>query len=349
MKKIINLVILSLMIYSCTKESDLPPSNYTFGGGVLIVNEGNFRSGNGSLSFYAYDSAKITNDLFYTVNGRPLGDVPNSIITRGDKVYIVVNNSGKIEIIDHYSLVSTGTIKGLISPRNMTVISDNKAYVSSLYSDSVAVISLISNTISGYINVRRTSEAITIAGNKAFVSNWAGGKEIMVIDALTDKLVDSITVGSEPESMVLDRFGKLWVLCDGGYTQQYFPELDVINILNDKVEKKYVFPTKEASPSCLKIDGLGQTLFYLDGGLRQMDILASNLPQGPMIQENGGHFYKIAINPINSDIFVTDALDFQQSGYLSIYKNNGEFISKNKAGLIPGSMCFTLRIDSHGQ
>ena len=149
--------------------------------------------------------SKVTNDLFYTVNGRPLGDVPNSIIINGDKAYIVVNNSGKIEVVDSTTLASIETISGLISPRYMTVINDNKAYVSSLYSDSVAIINLTNIAISGYINLRRTSEAITLVGNKAFISNWAGGKEVMVINTITDKLIDSIAVGIEPESMVVDR------------------------------------------------------------------------------------------------------------------------------------------------
>ena len=47
------------MIISCSKKPTVSGSNYTFGGGVFIVNEGNFRGGNGSLSFYSYDSLKI--------------------------------------------------------------------------------------------------------------------------------------------------------------------------------------------------------------------------------------------------------------------------------------------------
>lgn len=347
MKNLIKIVFLVSVVISCTKIPDVPPSNFTFGGGVLILNEGNFRGGNGSLSFYSYDSAKIYNDLFYSTNGRPLGDVPNSIIIKEDKAYIVVNNSGKIEVIDQSTLVSKATISGLISPRNMTIINDNKAYVSSLYSDSVAIISLANNSISGYINLRRSSEAITVSGNKAFISNWMGGKEVMVINTLDDKVTDSIEVGIEPESMVRDRLGMLWVLCNGGWTRQNFAELVKINTVTNHIEKTYVFPTKEASPTCLNMDGLGQTLYYLDNGVKQMDIGSEVLSTAPIVAQSGASFYKIAINPINSDIFVTDAVDFVQRGYVSIYKNNGIFVSKFKADIIPGSMCFKLRIDTH--
>jgi DNA-binding beta-propeller fold protein YncE len=346
MKNSVKIVMLFLMVVSCTKIPNLQNLNFSFGGGVFIVNEGNFRAGNGSLSFYSYDSSKIYNDLFYSVNGRPLGDVPNSMVIKGDKAYIVVNNSGKIEVIDQSTLESKATISGLISPRNMAAINDNKAYVSSLYSDSVTIINLSDNSISGYINLRRSSEAIIIVANKAYISNWTGGKEIMVVNTVNDQVVDSIEVGTEPESMVIDRNAKLWVLCNGGWTRQNYAELDVINIGTDYVEKKYVFSTKEASPSCLKIDGIGQTIYYLDNGVRQMDISSTELPPTPLlVPKSGEYFYKIGINPVNNDILVTDAVDFMQQGYVLLYASNGTFISKLMAGIIPGSMCFKLRIN----
>ena len=176
MKNSVNIILISLMIVSCQKTPDFPNSNYTLSGGVFVVDEGNYRGGNGSLSFFSYDSSKIFNDLFYSVNGRPLGDVPNSMAIKGDKAYIVVNNSGKIEIMNQSTLISVATISGLISPRNISFINDNKAYVSSLYSDSITVINPSSNSVSGYINIRRSSESIAITGSKAFVANWSGGK-----------------------------------------------------------------------------------------------------------------------------------------------------------------------------
>jgi YVTN family beta-propeller protein len=346
MKNLAISVIILLGLVSCSKVPDVPPSNFTFGGGVLILNEGNYRAGNSSLSFYSYDSSKIYNDLFYTINGRHLGDVANSIVIKADKAYIVVNNSGKIEVVDQMTLVSTATINGLISPRNMTIINDSKAYVSSLYSDSVAIINLANNSISGYINLRRSSEAIVVAGNKAFISNWMGGNEIMVVNTLTNKVVDSIKVGIEPESMVIDKTGTLWVLCNGGWTRENFAKLISIDITNDKIIKELVFPTLQSSPSCLKIDGYGQNMFYLDGGVKQMDINSDKLPVIPIILQGAGeYYYKIAINPINSDIFVTDAADFVQQGYLLLYKNDGTFVSKQKADINPASMCFRLRIN----
>lgn len=346
MKNLIKIVILCLSVVSCTKTPVFPNINFSFGGGVYILNEGNFRGNNGSLSFYSYDSTKIFNDVYNTVNGETLGDVPNAMVIKGDKAYILVNNSGKIEVVDQNTIQSKTTIKGLISPRNMAVINDNKAYVSSLYSDSVAIINLADNIISGYINLRRTSEAIVIAGNKAFISNWAGGREIMVVNTINDVVVDSIEVGAEPESMAIDKNGMIWVLCNGGWMRQNNAELVQINSYTNTVEKTLIFPSKEASPTCLRIDGLRQTLYFLENGVKQMDI-TDGLPGASFIeQKTGQYYYKIAINPINGDILVTDAVDFAQMGYVMIYTDKGTFVTKQKAGIIPGSMCFRLRINS---
>jgi hypothetical protein len=342
MKNCVLLTLLSTLLFSCIKTPDETIGTFLSGSGVFILNEGNFRGGNGSVSFYSYDSVNIYNDLFSKVNRRPLGDVPNSMEINGSNAYIVVNNSGKIEVVDKTTLESVATISGLISPRNIKFINNDLAYVTSLYSDSVAIINVKNSSISGYINLRRTSESIVATDNLAFISNWVGGDEVMVINTLTNKIVDSVKVAVEPESMVLDRNNMLWVLCNGGWARNNFAELIQININTKKIEKRLVFSNKLASPSCLNIDGNGETLYYLDGGVRKMSIASLSLPSTPYIPEGSHYFYKFGINPVNGDIFITDAIDFQQQGVVMYHDKNGELISSLKADIIPGLMCFKM-------
>jgi hypothetical protein len=51
-------------------------------------------------------------------------------------------------------------------------------------------------------------------------------------------------------------------------------------------------------------------------------------------------FYKLAVDPDKGDIFVTDAVDYQNKGYLIHYNKDGVLIYTFEAGIIPGNMCF---------
>lgn len=345
MKNLFLLTSILVIFSSCIKEN-VDSGSFLTGNGVFVINEGNFMGGNGSLSFYSYDSAKIYNDLFLNVNGRPLGDVPNSMAISGERIYIVVNNSGKIEVVDKNTLESVKTITGLKAPRQISIISSSKAYVSSMYSDSVTVLDLSDNSISGYINLRRTSEAISVLRNRAYIANWIGGKEVIVINTDNNTVIDSIEVAVEPESMVIDKDKTLWVLCNGGWMRENFAQLIAISTSTNDIEKKLIFPSKLSSPSCLQIDGTGSTLYYLESGVRKMKTDASFVSSSAaFITETGHYFYKMAVNPLNGDVLVTDAVDYQQKGHLLIYNSNGTLKSDERTDIIPGMMYFRLNSD----
>jgi YVTN family beta-propeller protein len=335
---------------SCVKISDPvtndPVKSFVTPNTVFIINEGNFGWGNGSLSYFSYDSAKIYNDIFRTINKRTMGDVPYSMLVYGNNAYIVINNSEKIEVIDRRTLESKTTITGFISPRNIIIAVDDKAYVSSMYSDSVTIVDLKKNKISGYVNIHKTSEAMVKKDGTVFVSNWIGGNEVFIINTETDKLTDSIEVGIEPESMALDKNGILWVLCNGGWTRENYAELVGINQNTHEKVKRFIFPSKLNSPLNLMADGNGDTLYYIDDGIRRMDITADELPSGPFIDKSDHLIYKIGINPVNGDIFLTDAVDYQQNGYVIIYNNKGILRSRYQTGIIPGAICFMVESSS---
>jgi YVTN family beta-propeller protein len=347
MKQLAFIILTAVIVYSCTKREDPliqnPEESIFAGDGAFIINEGNFTWGNGSISFYSYDSSKIVNNIFQKVNNRPLGDVPNSMAICGDYAYIVVNNSGKIEVVKKNSLKSVTTITGLKSPRNITVIDNSKAYVSSLYSDSLIILDLKNNKVSGYINIRRTSEAIVLTGKKAFVSYWYGGNEVVVLDTDLDKVIDSITVGREPESMVIDKKSTLWVLCSGTWERIYYAELVGINAQTHEIVKQLYFPSLNDFPTCLNINGSGDTLYFLENGVKRMDIDESEIPSLSFIDANNHNFYKLGINPLNGDVFVTDAVDYQQNGLIFIYNREGDEIASYNAGIIPGSIYFKVQ------
>jgi YVTN family beta-propeller protein len=233
-----------------------------------------------------------------------------------------------------------------VSPRYISFIDDTKAYVTSLYSDSVTIVNLLTNSISGYINIKRPSEEIEIINSNAYVAHWTGGNKIMVINTDSDQVTDSIEVGMEPESMVVDKNETLWVLCNGGWEREYFAELIAINPRTNNIDKRFPFPSKTDSPTCLQIDKKGETLYYIHNGIRRLDINAAELAPSIFIQSLNNSFYKIGVNPDNDEIFITDVADYVQKGNLLRYSSGGILISSMQADIMPGGMCFKIKTES---
>jgi len=338
-----------ILLSSCIKETDPVITGlerpWLSGNGVFIMNEGNFRSGNGSISFYSYDSLKIYNNIFRETNERPLGDVPYSMGFAGKKAYILVNNSDKIEITGINTMKSVATIEKVVSPRYISFVSGQKAYVTSLYSDSLRIIDLQSEKATGYVPVKNTSESITATSSSAYVANWSGGSKIFIIDILSDEVTDSIEVGAEPESMVVDRNKTLWVLCNGGWKREHYAELVAINTLTNTISRRFTFPLITDSPTCLQIDGKGQFLYYLHDGVRRMDINAESLPSSAFIPQAGYYFYRMGVNPFNGEVFITDARDYIQKGIVLRYSPDGDLLSLLETDIIPGNLFFKSATD----
>lgn len=338
------LILIISIITSCRKSdlaTDLTPVEESLKGeGVFVLNEGNFTKGNGSLSYYSYGTGKIYNDIFYQANNRILGDVPYSMTISGDNGYIIVNNSGNIEVVNKNSIKSVTTITGLVSPRNILIVSNSKAYVSSLYSNSIAIIDIQTNTVSGSINLKHTSEAMILSGNNVYVSTWSSGKDIMVINKTTDKVIDSIRVAPEPESMVLDKNNKLWILCSGGYTGVALAELIAVNTSTNMIEKHFVFPSKSSYPSGLQLNGTRDSLYYIDNGIWKMSTQSSALPAIPFRSAGRRSIYKLGVDPRNQRLFFTNAMDYQQKGFILQLNSGGRLIDSCLTDIIPGSFCF---------
>jgi DNA-binding beta-propeller fold protein YncE len=309
--------------------------------GFLVVNEGNYTHSNGSVSFYSFDSMKVYHHVFFNENQRPIGDVPYHLTFADTLCLITVNNSAKIEVAGKSTLSSLSAIQTGSSPRKTLVVNPQKAYVSDLYSDSLTVINPQERTVNKRIFLGRSSEDMILSGNKLFVANWSmyahpetENNKVMVLDAFSDRVVDSIEVVKEPNSMVPDKNGDLWVLSSGGFMNETLPALQRINSETAEVEETFYFPDKESSPDNLTMNQTGDTLYFLNRGVFAMGIAALQLPQHPAIEEDGRMFYSLGM--AHGHIIVSDAADYQQRGMVYVYNKSFDLTDAFRAGIIPG-------------
>lgn len=339
--------VMMLFFIACEENRETPDA-YSFlsGDGFFIINEGNYLAGNGSLSFFSYDSLKVFNNLFLKLNGFPLGDIAFSAIADEENISIVVNNSGKIVIAGRDDLKLDGTIQNLISPRYIRSINQSKAYVSSLFSDSITIVDQGAKLVSGYINLGRSSEYIALSGSFAYISNWAGGNSLSIINTETDQLVKTITLSTDPGNIVIDHQGYIWVLCNGGWTNEEYPALYKLMPETGQIVEELLFNKLTDSPTELCVDSTGKLLYYLNGGIFRLSTDDLQIPTVPFIESAGKNFYGMEIDPARGNILVTDAIDYMQNGIVYLYSESGEEIISFRTGIIPGSFCFISRTDN---
>jgi DNA-binding beta-propeller fold protein YncE len=333
------------MDYGPKSESDF---NYYDSNGLFIVNEGNFMYGNASLSYYDINKKRVENEIFVRANGIKLGDVAQSITVRNGIGYVVVNNSGVIFTIDVNTFKIIDIITGFISPRHIHFVNDNKAYVTDLYGSKIYILNPVTKKISGSIDVstHNSTEQIAQSGKYVFTNCWSYDNKIFVIDSENDIIIDSITVGIQPNSMVIDKNGKLWVLTDGGYQGNPYgheiPSLFCINASDFKIEKKIDFELND-SPSKLIINSSLDTLYFINKSIWKISIDAAKLPDVPIIPYKGTTYYGLAVSPENSEIYVADAVDYVQNGKIYRYTAQYVCIDTINAGVCPSNFCFKLK------
>lgn len=350
MKKTISWVLILILGFSaCTKLDDddpVVPIDGQLGKGFFVLNQGNFTSGNASLSFFNEDSLKMTNNLFYRLNGSPLGDVAQSMTIWNDEAFLVINNSAYVYVIDAKTGVYKRRIADLESPRNMQIIDQNKAYLSDFQLKGVFVFNPQTMEPLGVIQTGKTTEAMVMVEEEVFVSNWSSYNQttqnntIQVIDTRFDILVDSIEVALEPNSMVVDKNQKVWVLCSGGFLNEEVPALFRIDPKTRLIEKRFDFPSIESSPEQLKINAAADRIYFINKDVFLMQIIDEQLPVNPVIQAGNHSFIALGLHPSNNTILVSDAGNYVQSGWVFRYQDTGILIDSVQTGLIPGFFGF---------
>lgn len=305
---------------------------------VYITNEGNFQFGNASVSFYNPDQNVVVEDIFKANNDRNLGDVCQSISYFNEKFYLILNNSHKIEVVNSSNFQSVATINGLNSPRYFLAINNQKAYVSDIYDNQIAIVDLNSNSISGHIPCSGWTEELLMISGKVFITNPYRSK-IYVVNPISDQITDSISIGYGSNSLKEDKYGKLWVLC-GGNSSNIAGGLYRINPATNAVEQSFEFTSASSTPGRLQINGTNDTLYWLNNGIFRMSIETTVIPNTPFIGSSGMNYYGLGIDPTTNEIYVSDAVDYVQKGVIYRYRSNGSLISTFKAGIIPGEFYF---------
>ena len=344
MNKINILIIIILATFISCKKEQSNPTNYNIKKGFYIVNEGNFTWGNSSLSFYNEENNTIENDVFYKANNAVLGDVGNDMKIINNKGFICVNNSGLIYVINPKNCKHIATIADLVSPRYILPVNDSLAYVSDLYSPYITIINTNKLTKYSTINVGTSTEAMIKVENKVFVTSWSFNHFVYVINCINHSVIDSISVGLQPQSIVVDKNNDIWVLCDGGYPGNPIgheaPSLWQISANTHQIKNKIVFPSANYSARSLIINKNADTLAFIYKDVYVFSINDTVFPSHSWLSSINNNFYSIWYHPEKPWIIISDAKNFVKNGEVYIYNKNRQLIANFEAGIIPSAFCY---------
>ena len=350
------LAVLAVSLFSCKPNQPEDPNAFTVGSGVLLLNEGNYQSSNASLTFYDPVADTVANNLFYKVNNAPLGDVAQSMALVDGQLYIVVNNSNYIYKVNANTMVCDTTkpfkLTDFYSPREMHFVAPNKAYVSDLMGSGLWIVNPEDMTHAGFVETGNTTEKMVQVGNELYVSNWSyyyinaashdSYNTVQVIDVNNDVMVAEVEVGKEPNTMVVDKNGHVWVLCEGrswdaAYGEQ--PSLWEIDPMLKTAQRRYEF---DGTAQVLKSNPAGDQFYMIyNNAVRRFDLSSMALSETFGINaESGTLFYNMAVDPRTGDIYVTDAKNYMMNGKVFRYSSDGLLLASFEAGLIPSAMLF---------
>ncbi len=327
------MALAALFFTACEKDPidpDDPIADET--SALLILSEGSWGGNNSKLAHYNLETGALDTDYFNTVNQRGLGDTANDMLLYGSKVYIVVNVSSTLEIID----AKTGKSLRQISMKNddntskepRKVVGHNgKVYVTS-YDDTVVKIDTTTYEIEATLSVGMDPEGMCVVNDKLYVANSGGlsgyDNTISVVNLTTFKEESKIEVAINPVNIGSDSKGNVYVASHGNYFD-VMPSFQRINATSGTVEILNEIP----SPDKFVISD--DKAYIISGSYgNPYTLIVYDCKNDKVISENFitdgtelGIIHNISIDTVSGDVFLMET-DYVVPGNVYCFDKDGK-------------------------
>lgn len=315
----------------------------------MVACEGSLGVGNAALTVHLPDKDSTYQDAYQALNGQQLGDIFQSITRIGNRLFLCINNSDQIICVDQSTLQLVGKMS-IPKPRYILRVSDNKAYVSTLFSNKIYVVDPQALTVSGSFTLPHTgSEEMLLKDNKALVALWdTANTSLYVLNPATDAVDRTIPLpGAAPQAIAEDSEGKIWVL-SGNVAKEKAAHLCRLDASTGAILADFPFPA-QIDPIRLEFNPAKDTLYFIEvnyngtasNGVYRMGIHSSSLPSQPFVAaRNLQYFWGVGIEPSTGLIYIADPKGFTQRGAVSIYNAVGDSLHSFNTGVGPGHFYF---------
>ncbi len=381
MKNTIIAIIFSALLSGatgCREDELVVPTEYDIIGstaasdsrirGFYLVNEGNMGSNKCTLDYCDYLTGLYARNFYAERNPdviKELGDVGNDIGIYGSKLYVVVNCSHKVEVLDAHTGVRIGQVdipncryvrfhrgKAYISSYVGPVLIDPSAPKGAVYEMDTTSLRVTRKVTVGY-----QPEEMEIVDDYMYVANSGGYRPpqydntVSVVQMLDFKQVRQIPVGINLHRLKKDRYKKLWVTSRGDYMNR--PSR--LYVLEKKAGYNRMEVTDTIPVACSNMAIKGDSLYYyatewnnftasntISYGI--IDVRTKKVVSTSFITDGTEKDieipYGIAVHPETGEILVTDAKNYVSSGALHCYSPTGKKKWTVRTGDIPAHIVF---------
>src|SRR5690606_36580142 len=224
MKKHILSLFVAISLVACSNDHKTvteQPANYSTG--YLVTNEGNFHSNNADITYINANFTDSQNQIFRNVNNRALGDVAQSITQNANYVFVVMNNSNTIEVVNKNTFESVATISENINQPRYATITDNKLWVTNAGNNTISSYNLSDFTPSETISLNFTPELIDSTTDYIYVTTNPWADTHLIVPYSTDTHQPTLTTTLDaPVNGLVKQNDQIFVLSSGeNFTQIY--------------------------------------------------------------------------------------------------------------------------------
>ena len=375
-KYVLGLAVLLMgtaVMTSCSDDNDGPETYLQeYSTGAYVVNSGNMYSKiESSLTAIDYASSTATQNVFKAANGRSLGNTANDGIVYGNKIYLAVDQSNTIEVIDKTTKKSIKQIKTTdllgnaegVEPRH--IIADGGKVYFTTYGGYVAAVDTTDFALQKKWQVGSYPEGLVIGNGNLYVANsnyGAGGGNISCINLSNDNVETKNIEGVNNPTSIYYAAGLLYVLDNQYYDASFNAygenSLRTVEFAQGKSQKvadgNYAacVTTGAATTARTSVEEVRPHFFVLNapyGGTPSVSVFVAGItqPQPMTLSEMPVSPCGIFADPLNGHIFVlsyrlgdSGYADYNGNGYVVEYDSAGQKLHEYETGVGSCAMFF---------
>lgn len=356
---------------SCDPAKDYPETYLkVYSTGAYVVNSGNiYNKIESSLTAIDYASSTATQNVFKTANGRTLGNTANDGIVYGNKIYLAVDQSNTIEVIDKKTKQSIKQIKTTdllgkaegAEPRH--IIADGGKVYFTTFGGYVAAVDTTSFALQKKWQVGSYPEGLVIGNGNLYVANsnyGAGGGNISCINLSNDNVETKNIEGVNNPTGIYYASNVLYVLDNQYYDASYNAygenSLRTVDFAQSKSQKvaegNYAVCVTPVATTTRDVEVVRPHFFVLNapyGGTPSVSMLVagSTQAQAMTLSEMPVSPCGIFADPLNGHIFVlsykmgdSGYADYNGNGYVMEYDSTGKKLYEYETGVGSCAMFF---------